>query len=56
MFEASEGADEPGVPPLQKPTEVTREDVGYLRDRAIRFAESAADCVQSVACLVYSLY
>ena len=55
MFEESEEADEPESPPEQL-TDVTRKDMGQPRDWAIRFAESPADCVQSVECLAHSLY
>ena len=56
MFEESEEADEAESPPPQPPTDATREDMGQPRDWAIGFAESPADCVQSVECLAHSLY
>jgi len=56
MFEESEEADEPESPPPEQPTDVTLEDTGQPRDWEIRFAESPADCVQSVECVAHSLY
>ena len=56
MFEEFEEVDEPESPPPEQPTDATREDMGQPRGLAIRFAESPADCIQSVVCLEHSLY